>query len=93
MGLAVVDHRMHQVQCLADVRPTVDDVAEKDHLPARMTPDTALQAIAQLIQQPRQRMATAVDIADQVVATLGIQLHQSPPPRRLPQPSLVRQTS
>ena len=81
------------MQCLADVRPTVDDVAEEDHLPARMTPDTALQAIAQLIQQPRQRMATAVDIADRVVATLGIQLHQSPPPRRLPQPSLVRQTS
>ena len=74
-------------------RWAVDDVAEEDHLSPRMAPDPALQAVAQLIQQPRQCTTAAMHITDKVVAAFGIKLHQSPPPRRLPQPSLVRQTS
>ena len=46
----------------------IDQVAEKDHPAARMAVHPRLQAIAELLQQHGQRCATAVDIADQVVA-------------------------
>lgn len=91
--LAGVDHRVHPVQGLADARAAVDDVAEEQRLAPRMAPDAALQAVAEQVEEAVQGMRAAVDIADQVVATSGVELHQSPPPRRLPQPSLVRQIS
>src|SRR5690606_32999482 len=93
-GLAGLDHVVDQLQRLADARATVDDVAEEQRHAPRMTPDPALQPIAELLEQSLQGSRATMDITDQVVTTRRIQLHQSPPtPSRLPQPSLVRQIS
>ncbi|MNT53528.1 hypothetical protein D3C72_1906170 [compost metagenome] len=92
-GLPGFDHGVHQVQCLADARAAIDDVAEEQRHALRVLPDVAPLAVPQAVQQALQGMRTAVDIADQVVAAARIEAHQSPPPSRLPQPSLVRQTS
>ncbi|MOA08310.1 hypothetical protein D3C78_1280650 [compost metagenome] len=91
--LARGDHGVHPVQRLADARAAIDDVAEEQRLPPRMPPDVAPQAIAEGFQQTVQRMRTTVHIADQVIAAGRVQLYHSLPPRRLPHPSLVRQTS
>ena len=89
-----LDHVAHDVQRFADVRATVDDVAKEQRHALRMSPHAVLQAIAEAFEQLLKGFGAAVDIADDVVAARGIELHHSPPPpRRLPQPSLVRQIS
>ncbi|MNF06397.1 hypothetical protein D3C80_2063340 [compost metagenome] len=81
------------MQRLADARAAVDDVAEEQRHPLRVLPDVAPLAVTQALEQALEGMRTTVDIAYQVVAAARIEAHQSPPPSRLPQPSLVRQTS
>ena len=72
---------------------SVDDIAEEQRLPPRMAPDAAAQLVAEALQQAVEGVRAAVDVADQVVATARVEFGHSLPPRRLPQPSLVRQTS
>ncbi|MNE30865.1 hypothetical protein D3C80_1244050 [compost metagenome] len=92
-GLARGDHVVHPVQRLADARAAVDDIAEEQRLPAWMSPYPAVQPITEGFQQPVEGVGAAVHIADQVITARGIELAHSLPPRRLPHPSLVRQTS
>ena len=73
---------------------TIDQIAEKNRHAPRMTPDTVLAPITEGIEQAFEGQCTTMNIANQVIATRGIEVHQSlPPPSRLPQPSLLRQTS
>ncbi|MNN43127.1 hypothetical protein D3C81_1573490 [compost metagenome] len=93
VGLASIDHVMDDVQRFANPRATVDDVAQKQRLARRMTPDAALALVAKGVEQAFEGVCTAVHVTDQVETASGIEHHSPPPPRRLPQPSLVRQTS
>ena len=93
MGLPGLDHAMHEMQGLTNPRAAIDDVAEKQRHPPRMTPDPGVQAIAQAVEQVLQAMGTAMHVTNQVVATVRVEVHYSAPPSRLPQPSLVRQAS
>ena len=93
VGLAGLDHVMDDMQGLANTRAAVDDGAEEQGLALRMPPHAALALVAEGVEQPFQGVGTAVNIADQVETARWIEHQSPPPPRRLPQPSLVRQTS
>ncbi|MNJ64971.1 hypothetical protein D3C77_609600 [compost metagenome] len=84
---------MDDVQRLANPRAAVDDVAKEQRLALGMAPDPALAFVAEGIEQAFEGVRTAVHVTNQVVTTGWIEHHSPPPPRRLPQPSLVRQTS
>ncbi|MOA33665.1 hypothetical protein D3C78_1549780 [compost metagenome] len=92
-SLARGDHVVHPMQRLADARPAVDDIAEEQRLPAWMPPYPAVQPVTESFQQPVEGVGAAMDVADQVIATRGVEFAHSLPPRRLPHPNLVRQTS
>src|SRR5690606_4044920 len=64
-GLAGLDHVVDQLQRLADARATVDDVAEEQRHAPRMTPDPAMQPIAELLEQSLQGSRATMDITDQ----------------------------
>lgn len=93
VGLAGLDHVMDDVQRFANPRATVDDVAKEHGLARRMPPDATLALVAEGVEQAFEGMCTAVHVTDQVETASGIEHHSPPPPRRLPQPSLVRHTS
>ena len=93
MGLPGLDHAMHQMQGLTNSRTAVDDVTEKQRHAPRMTPDPGLQAVTQAVEQTLKAMGAAMHVANQVIAALRVEVHYSAPPKRLPQPSLVRQAS
>ncbi|MNW01735.1 hypothetical protein D3C71_1974150 [compost metagenome] len=66
---------MNQVQCLADVRATVEDVAEEQNHALRMTPDAPLTTIAEAGQQALEGTRTAMHVANQVVAARRVKQH------------------
>ncbi len=53
----------------------------------------ALLVVTQLVEQVLKGMGATVHVTNQVVATRGIEHQSPPPPKRLPQPNLVRHTS
>ncbi|MNE10914.1 hypothetical protein D3C80_1036510 [compost metagenome] len=73
--LAGLDHVVNQVQCLADVRATVEDVAEEQRHALRMTPDAPLTTIAEAGQQALEGTRTAMHVANQVVAARRVKQH------------------
>lgn len=91
--LVGVDHRVYPTQDFVDARATVDDIAEERRLAPRMAPGTALQTVAEQVEETVQGMYAAVGIVDQVVVASEAELRQSSPSRRLPQSSLARQIS
>src|SRR5690606_8000859 len=92
-GLTGLDHVVNDGQRLAYPRAAVDDVAEEQRHASRMSPAAVLEVVTELLEEPLQGPGTAVDVADQVVATRRVEHQPSPVPSRLPQPSLVRQVS
>lgn len=84
---------MDDVQRLANARAAVDDVADEYRHTRRMPPDATLFVITEQVEQVLKGQSATVHVTDQVVATRGIEHQSPPPPNRLPQPSLVRQTS
>src|SRR5690606_17558591 len=87
-GSARLDHVPHQQQRLADARPTVDDIAEKQRLTARVTPDTTEARIAHLLQQNLKRTGTTMHITNDVKALPLLDVcHMRHCVRRLLQPS------
>ncbi|MNE41094.1 hypothetical protein D3C80_1351460 [compost metagenome] len=91
--LAGLDHVMHDVQGFANARAAVDDVAQEQCHALWVAPYAALTAITEHVQQVLKGMGATVHVTDQVVTSRGIEHQSPPPPSRLPQPSLVRQTS
>ncbi|MOA41125.1 hypothetical protein D3C78_1630610 [compost metagenome] len=71
--LAGLDHVVHQVQGLADVRAAVENVAEEQRHALRMAPDPALAAIAEAGQQALEGPRAAMHVADQVVTARRIE--------------------
>ena len=92
-GLTGLDHVMNKVQRLADPWPTVNDVAQKQCLTLRMPPDTSQASVAKGFQQVFKGLGAPMYITDQIVTARGIEHQSPPPPKRLPQPSLVLHTS
>lgn len=84
---------MHNMQRLANAWATVDDIAEEHRHARRMAPGAALLVVTQLVEQVLKGMSATVHVTNQVVATRGIKHQSPPPPKRLPQPNLVRHTS
>ncbi|MNZ93638.1 hypothetical protein D3C78_1127140 [compost metagenome] len=92
-GLAGLDHVVDDVQRLADTRAAVDDVAEEQRLTPRVAPDATDTLVAEGVEQAFEGQRTAMHVTDDVETSRRIEHQSSLPPRRLPQPSLVRQTS
>lgn len=91
--LAGFDHVMDNMQGLANARAAVDDIAHEHRHARRVPPDATLLLITEPVEQVLKGQSATVHVTDQVVATRGIKHQSPPPPSRLPQPSLVRQTS
>ncbi len=87
------DHVVNDVQGLADTRAAVHDIAQEQRLPPRVAPDAGNALVTEGIEQALKGQGTAVNVTDDVETARRIQHQSSLPPRRLPQPSLVRQTS
>ncbi|MND94595.1 hypothetical protein D3C80_868160 [compost metagenome] len=91
--LTGLDHVVDDMQCLANPRAAVDDIADEHRHARGMSPDATLLVITESVEQVLQGQSATVHVTDQVVATRGIEHQSPPPPNLLPQPSLVRQTS
>ena len=70
MRFTRLDHAMNQMQCLANTRTTVNNVAKKQRLALRVAPDASLHPIAHQLKQALQRMRTTVHIANDVVTLI-----------------------
>ena len=88
-----LDHAMDDMQGLANAWAAVDDVAQEQRLAPRVAPYAADALVTEGIEQAFQGVGTAVNVADEGEAGRRIGQQSSLPPRRVPQPSLVRQTS
>jgi hypothetical protein len=93
LRLTCADHVVYQVQGLANVRAAVDEVAQEQGQARGVAPHATLLSIAQGVEQILKCMGAPVHVADQIVTSRRIKHQSPPPPSRLPQPSLVRQTS
>jgi len=91
--LAGLGHVVDDMQRLANAWATVDDIAEEHRHARRMAPGAALLVVTHLVEQVLKGMSATVHVTNQVVATRGIEHQSPPPPKRLPQPNLVRHTS
>ncbi|CAB4835559.1 unannotated protein [freshwater metagenome] len=75
---AGVHHRPRELHRRDLVRAPIDEVADENRLPFRVTPMAMLVAVAHLAQQTFERMDVSVHIADHVVALDGLLIHSSP---------------
>ncbi len=66
-GGAVLHHVAHQVQGLTDSRPSINDIADENGLPAGVLIDPVHLAVAHLVQQSGQCIGATVNITDDVV--------------------------
>lgn len=69
--VALLDHGACDLQGFPLPRTTVDEVADKDHLPLRMAVDALAFDITHALEQAAQLPGLAMDIADDVVAGGG----------------------
>ena len=88
IGVASFYHVAHDVTRKTDIRPTVNDVTQKNNFPLRMLIHPVALAVTHLFKQINQRQAAAMNVAYQVISLMHIQS-----PRLLLQPNLVRQIS
>lgn len=91
--LAGFDHVVDDVQRLTNAWPAVDDVAKEQRLTSRVAPHASHPLVSEGVEQAFKGQCTAVHVADDVKTSRRIEHQSSLLPRRLPQPSLVRQTS
>ncbi|MNM89154.1 hypothetical protein D3C81_1013830 [compost metagenome] len=91
--LAGLDHVVDDVQRLANAWPAVDDVAKEQRLAPRVAPHAGHTLVTEGVEQAFKGQRTAMHVTDDVETSRRIEHQSSLLPRRLPQPSLVRQTS
>ncbi|MNO48361.1 hypothetical protein D3C76_386940 [compost metagenome] len=91
--LAGLDHVVDDVQRLANAWPAVDDVAKEQRLAPRVAPHACHTLVTEGVEQAFKGQRTTVHVTDDVETTRRIEHQSSLLPKRLPQPSLVRQTS
>ena len=61
-----VNHGANQIECPGLLRTSIDKVAEKDGLPARVTIGAVSLLVIQLLQQRLQLIRAAMDVADDI---------------------------
>jgi hypothetical protein len=66
-GRPRVDHRPNELQRLANLWSTVDEVAEEDRLSLGMAIDAHSAGVTELLQEPLGGVSVAADVTDEVV--------------------------
>jgi hypothetical protein len=67
LGCAGLHHRPDDLQRLANLGSTVDEVAEEDRLAVGVPIDALLAGVPELLEQPFEGGSVAVDVTDEVV--------------------------
>lgn len=66
-GCPFLDHRPDDLKHLPDFRASINEVAEKNHLPFGMSVGSSLSHVAEKVEQLDEFIGMSLDVADQVV--------------------------
>lgn len=72
-GIAILDHGSYCLQRFAYLRPSIDIVAQEDHLPSIGMTETmrAMAVVAKLSKQSGQLVVLPVDVGDKIEGFLN----------------------